>query len=205
MRRPRWSLWEPSARRFVMRRLCIEAGEVEEEKEPQENHPWPNGAPSSDWTTLDLLNWAEYHKVSLHGCFDQESVLERVVAAEMHLKSSSCKSKPNDKRHQSDTDDSDEGSQARERKGVRLASRMKTNGSYTKPPALDRTKKVFGNRVERFRGKERRIVSWLKQYGDRSRLYGVFIDGEYNYSLVWKRQKYWGRPGYSHRRMRTSR
>lgn len=79
---------------------------------------------------------------------------------------------------------------------VQLASRMKTDGSYTRPPVLDRRASLYGNRVERFDGGDTEVLPWLYENGDRSRLYGIFFAGQFGYSLVWKRERYWGRPSY---------
>ena len=57
---------------------------------------------------------------------------------------------------------------------VRLCSRVKTDGSYTRPPTLDRRSSSYGNRVERFEGQEEDVLPWLYSEGDRSRLYGVY-------------------------------
>eukprot|EP00929_Paragymnodinium_shiwhaense_P122282 TRINITY_DN9492_c0_g1_i1.p1 TRINITY_DN9492_c0_g1~~TRINITY_DN9492_c0_g1_i1.p1 ORF type:complete len:642 (+),score=121.45 TRINITY_DN9492_c0_g1_i1:80-2005(+) len=79
---------------------------------------------------------------------------------------------------------------------IQLASRMKTDGSYTKPPVLSRRSTIYGNRVEKFSGGETDVLPWLYESGDRARLYGVYFDGQLGYSLVWKQGKYWGRPTY---------
>eukprot|EP00927_Polykrikos_kofoidii_P078157 TRINITY_DN75013_c0_g1_i1.p1 TRINITY_DN75013_c0_g1~~TRINITY_DN75013_c0_g1_i1.p1 ORF type:complete len:696 (+),score=104.93 TRINITY_DN75013_c0_g1_i1:48-2135(+) len=173
----------------------------------------------SEWTTADLVRWCETRDVDLSGCFDRESVLERVSehAAEKTRSGGDARGgRGRQNRREDDgpkTCSSDgEGRPRRRRRNaesggdtrqgfdglvVRVASRVKTDGSYTKPPSLDRQMSLYGNRREDFVGDETDVLPWLYDSGDKSRLYGVFFDGHFGYSLVWKQRKYWGRPNYS--------
>ncbi|CEL92522.1 unnamed protein product [Vitrella brassicaformis CCMP3155] len=93
------------------------------------------------------------------------------------------------------------------RQGARIftvASRMKTDGSCTSPPRLDPQYQKWGNRVEPvlfFR--EKHIMGWLSMHGEHDRLYGVFRDGRFSYSLVWKKDnRSWDQPMYEIRRQK---
>lgn len=210
----RWRLWDPTTRRFVHRRLTVEPHIAEEEAaDDSDEVPWSR--PSCEtWPTADLLRWCERRGVSTHGCFDRESLVERVT--EFVDTTSSDSGRPgkqgsgkkasvsNDS--DSDSDDWNDdpnpnrgGSRNRRRSAgeagvaVQLASRMKTDGSYTRTPSLDPDVTFFGNRIERFSGEEEDLLPWLNAHGDKSRLYAVYPGGTFRYSLVWKKQKYWGK------------
>lgn len=201
-----WHLWDPGSRRFVSRRLAFESlYEAElnmgDDDEKDDEVPWSR-SPLSLWTTTDLIRWCDRHGVDLRGCFDREELLERVAAVASVHSSGDGASKPS---RGSDTDEAPRRERRQRREGgntpntglaVKLASRMKTDGSYTRRPFLDDRVSVYGNRVERFYGGETEVVPWLYEFGDKSRLYGVFVDGSFGYSLVWKKQKYWGRAEY---------
>mmetsp|Transcript_32636 Transcript_32636/g.76491 ORF Transcript_32636/g.76491 Transcript_32636/m.76491 type:complete len:531 (-) Transcript_32636:88-1680(-) len=183
----RWSVWDPEVRSYSGKKLLFEPSgppdtedysaeaDDQDDDSAKEDSPAWSRAPWEDWTVADLLRWCERHNVEVMGCFDRESLLERmqVAAAEQSTAGSSCDSEAGEK--------------------VQIASRMKTDGSYTRRPTLDRRSSLYGNRVERFSGSEREIMHWLQSRGDKSRLYGIFLDGEYSYSIVWKRNKQWGR------------
>uniref|UniRef100_A0A0G4HVB6 J domain-containing protein n=1 Tax=Chromera velia CCMP2878 TaxID=1169474 RepID=A0A0G4HVB6_9ALVE len=78
-----------------------------------------------------------------------------------------------------------------------LASRLRTNGAYMQPPRLDAKFSAFGNRVESaFFLNERGLFDWLRGNGDKARVYGVYRDGKFRYSLVWKKGKAWDKPFY---------
>jgi len=95
------------------------------------------------------------------------------------------------------TADGGEPRRAKAVTGLRIASRVKTDGSYTRKPSLDKKIKLYGNRVEPFRGDEEEMLHWLQHNGDQSRLYGIFWDGAFCYSLVWKKRlKQWGKAIY---------
>eukprot|EP00928_Gymnodinium_smaydae_P046753 TRINITY_DN31170_c0_g1_i1.p1 TRINITY_DN31170_c0_g1~~TRINITY_DN31170_c0_g1_i1.p1 ORF type:complete len:643 (+),score=137.88 TRINITY_DN31170_c0_g1_i1:227-2155(+) len=212
-----WRLWDPSARRFVARRLRVlasdeeesegEAEEVNAAADDEEEVPW--GRPRwSDWSTPDLLRWCENKGVDISGCYDRESVLEQVLAAAAAAGDEGSNESASSSENRSSRSRRSQQQQRRQRRGdvgggragsqdllVQVASRVKTDGSYTRPPLLDRRSTLYGNKVERFRGELDSLLPWLYEKGDKSRLYGVFLDGEFCYSLVWKKQKYWGRPG----------
>ncbi|CAE7504022.1 MGST3 [Symbiodinium pilosum] len=186
----RWRLWEPTARRYVPKRLTVLDGPDISGKDWKTTHdsqdkddlddevPWSRPH-WSQWSTTDLIRWCERRNIDLSGCFDREAVVERVMALA---------------RQEMARDDDDYERRDRVSQ-VRVASRVKTDGSYTKPPTLDRRNSLYGNRIERFFGPEADVLPWLYSAGDKSRLYGVFFGNEFAYSLVWKRQKFWGRPG----------
>lgn len=180
----RWRLWEPSSRRFVPRRLNIEAssdGPSGGNTNMQDDDEVPWSRPHwSEWSTTDLIRWCERRRIDLSGCFDREAVLDRVIQSA--------------KEDMADAED-DTRREDSQFHVVRIASRVKTDGSYTRPPTLDRRNSLFGNRVERFQGVESDILPWLYRAGDKSRLYGIFFGNEFAYSLVWTRYKFWGRPG----------
>lgn len=182
----RWRLWEPTARRFVPKRLNVVDGpEVagaawQESQEDSDDDEVPWSRPHwSKWSTADLIRWCDRRNIDLSGCFDREAVVERVATV----------AKQDMARDGDDFERTDRVNQ------VRVASRVKTDGSYTKPPTLDRRSSLYGNRIERFVGPEADVLPWLYSSGDKSRLYGVYFGSEFAYSLVWRRQKYWGRPG----------
>jgi len=190
-----WSVWDPEARAYCYKRLRFEpAGPMEssdeqsakahEEGSSEEATPWSR-APWEDWSVQDLLRWCKRHDLDVSGCFDRESVLERVQAAAAQQ---SGTGRSGEAAQQSGTGRSSEAARK-----VQIASRMKTDGSFTRPPLLDPRASIFGNRVETFRGREGQIIDWLKMCGDKSRLYGIYLDGDYSYSIVWKRNKQWGR------------
>lgn len=263
----RWRTWDPSARRFSPSQLRIQDHEevggnngtapesdARDDKDDSEV-PWPR-PPWSRWSTADLIRWSDRHGIDLHGCYDREAVLERVMEAARQACNSDSRSrtlsddeedaqwrrrqrrsensrwghprtaqgrrsKSAESSFDSDCDeessDNDDESWRRRRRdrggrsadsrsghkrggryaaGLRLASRMKTDGSYTKPPSLDRRASIYGNRVEPFSGAETDVLPWLYDHGDPSRLYAIFFEGELGYSLVWKKGKFWGRPMY---------
>eukprot|EP00930_Biecheleria_cincta_P083887 TRINITY_DN73391_c0_g1_i1.p1 TRINITY_DN73391_c0_g1~~TRINITY_DN73391_c0_g1_i1.p1 ORF type:complete len:572 (+),score=83.77 TRINITY_DN73391_c0_g1_i1:65-1780(+) len=216
----RWRLWEPTVRRFVPRRLCIEtqepsnsdeecqgagAGESDNDEIPWSRRRW------SQWSTADLIRWCDRCKIDLSGCFDRDAVLEKVMASAAEA---GARSKQARGRLDEDSDDEHAHFSANEHHNkhsgrerqtsrnsnalglVRIASRVKTDGSYTRPPSLDRRNATYGNRVERFHGDESEVLPWLYEVGDRSRLYSIYFGTDFGYSLVWKKQKYWGRPNY---------
>lgn len=218
---PRWKLWDPTSKRFVLRRLSI-VGCVEDasaagaeaqggEGNDDENIPWAR-PPWSRWSTADLIRWCKRQEIDVQDCFDRESVLERCISAAARATESSGGSRSS--RNGEDSEDSDEeGAHHSARRGrrkgaatggrqqpqagvVRVASRVKTDGSYTRPASLDKRVKLYGNRVERFYGPENDIIPWLYDQGDKSRLYTVFYDAGLGYSLCWKKGKYWGRAAY---------
>jgi len=239
---PRWRLWDPAAKRFVLRRLsvvgCEEAepnnaeegarGKAEQADDDDGEIPWSR-PPWDLWKTADLMKWCERRNIDLGDCFDRESVLEKVISAATQATSETGRRrkgrKPSGEDDASDdsSDDEDRFSQRRGGRGsrrdgggdgggrhskakasdagrgwapVRVASRVKTDGSYTRPPSLDKRVAHYGNRVERFHGEEAAVLPWLYDSGDKSRLYTVYFDGEVGYSLVWKKGKYWGRPSF---------
>lgn len=184
--RLRWRVWEPLQRRFVPRRLqCEELGENSETAGPEESQSSrgpKHRKPIVEWSTQQLLRFCEERSISTEGCFDRDSLLERVLIAFAEEEEASA---------------SENGRQRAGSAGastVRLASRVKTDGSYTRPPSLDRRVSIYGNRVECFRGPDLEVLPWLQEFGDKSRLYGVFSKGAFCYSLVWRtRQRLWGR------------
>jgi len=190
----RWRLWEPSARRFVPRRLNIDSSD----DAPGGNEKWETGEDDevpwsrphwSEWSTTDLIRWCERRRIDLSGCFDREAVLDRVLQTAKEDMAEA---------------DNDNRREDTEFYTVRIASRVKTDGSYTRPPTLDRRSSLYGNRVERFHGVESDILPWLYSAGDKSRLYGIYIGSEFAYSLVWTRHKFWGRPGAKPNRFEES-
>eukprot|EP00931_Biecheleriopsis_adriatica_P010641 TRINITY_DN111709_c0_g1_i1.p1 TRINITY_DN111709_c0_g1~~TRINITY_DN111709_c0_g1_i1.p1 ORF type:complete len:569 (+),score=114.44 TRINITY_DN111709_c0_g1_i1:20-1726(+) len=211
----RWRLWEPITRRFVPRRLCIEASDGttserwgNEEESDGDEVPWSRPH-WSEWSTPDLIRWCDRHNIDLRGCFDREAVLEKVTTAAKQAGARPGQGRRDERRKHAGEGESfeedDKGSQkswgSRTARHdflgqVKVASRVKTDGSYTKPPILDPRSSQYGNRVERFYGEESDVLPWLYDTGDKSRLYGVYFGREYGYSLVWKKQKYWGRPSY---------
>lgn len=150
----RWRLWEPTARRFVPRRLSIDV-QAEEAQEADDEVPWSRPH-WSQWSTSDLIRWCDQRHVDLSGCFDRDAVLDRVLQSVEEA-----------------TDGAGEAGEV-----VRLCSRVKTDGSYTRPPTLDRRSSSYGNRVERFEGLEEDVLPWLYSSGDKSRLYGVYFGKE---------------------------
>ncbi|CAK9061036.1 unnamed protein product [Durusdinium trenchii] len=184
----RWRLWDPTARRFVPRRLNIDAcadeppgSEQTEAEDDDGSVPWSRPH-WSQWSTTDLIRWCDRRRIDLSGCFDREAVLDRVIQI--------AKEEMAEAENESRT-----GASGTFFGTVRVASRVKTDGSYTRPPTLDRRNSTYGNRVERFNGVESDVLPWLYSTGDKSRLYGVYFGNEFAYSLVWTRQKFWGRPG----------
>merc|ERR1712216_153248 len=222
---PWWRIYDPVTRRFIYRRLSVRAckngksGPAREKEEDEQSSddddeevPWGRGQWSS-WTTADLLRWCKRHSIDVRGCFDRESVLECIIAAKQASESAQHRSghpraaSDTDSESEDDSDDSRPRRRGKRGRGkkkqesrldfdVQVASRMKTDGSYTRKPSLDPRVSLYGNRVEHFCGEEDAVVPWLYRFGDKSRLYGVFIDGGFGYSLVWKKQKYWGRVTY---------
>ncbi|KAF4727701.1 PCI domain-containing protein 2, partial [Perkinsus olseni] len=71
---------------------------------------------------------------------------------------------------------------------VKLASRMKSDGKNIKPPRLQTSYHAFGNRVEFAYKSGQPVEEFLMTYGDRGRLYGVFVDGQYKFSVIWDRK-----------------
>lgn len=212
-----WKLWEPKSRRFVSRKLSIEACVEEEQRRKDDSEPgevpWSR-LPWHKWSTADLVQWCGRHHIDISGCFDRESILEQVKMSAAHSFSSRGQRHTDAESSNSDTENEDSHEEAPRRgqrqrqqrgnsahadkdgfEGVVLASRMKTDGSYTRPPSLDPRIYYYGNRVEEFVGEEEEVLPWLHEYGDRSRLYGVYISGSFSYPLVWTKRKTWDRPG----------
>ncbi|CAK9062306.1 unnamed protein product [Durusdinium trenchii] len=231
----RWRLWDPTARRFVPRRLNIDAcadeppgSEQTEAEDDDGSVPWSRPH-WSQWSTTDLIRWCDRRRIDLSGCFDREAVLDRVIqiAKEEMAEAENESRRPLNlclapcfwvslslsllfslflgvclKEEQDGTSHFSPallslttGASGTFFGTVRVASRVKTDGSYTRPPTLDRRNSTYGNRVERFNGVESDVLPWLYSTGDKSRLYGVYFGNEFAYSLVWTRQKFWGRPG----------
>ncbi|KAF4713322.1 PCI domain-containing protein 2 [Perkinsus olseni] len=71
---------------------------------------------------------------------------------------------------------------------VKLASRMKSDGKNIKPPRLQTSYHAFGNRVEFAYKSGQPVEEFLTTHGDRGRLYGVFVDGQYKFSVIWDRK-----------------
>ncbi|PHJ15465.1 hypothetical protein CSUI_010724 [Cystoisospora suis] len=88
-----------------------------------------------------------------------------------------------------------------------LASILRTRGKPVAVPRMTYSAEENDNRVEGVLFlDERPIKNWLKFYGDRGRVYGVYRDGTFLYSLEWKRNKHWGlltRSSYGEQRPRT--
>lgn len=228
---PSWRIFDPKTRRFVFRRLRVQAcehsgggGQADEEQDAksceEDEVPWSRGHWST-WSTTDLLRWCRRQGVDVEGVFDREVLLERVIDAASTASSTCAEGRRG--QHTLDEDDtsssdSDRGSPHRHNgRGrtarrqvnldldVQMASRVKTDGSYTRRPSLDPRSSHYGNRIEQFCGDEDTVLPWLYRFGDKSRLYGIFLDGQFGYSMVWKKQKYWGRAMYkSNRRSRES-
>ncbi|KAF4690344.1 26S protease regulatory subunit 8, variant 2 [Perkinsus olseni] len=72
---------------------------------------------------------------------------------------------------------------------VKLASRMKSDGKNIKPPRLQTSYHAFGNRVEFAYTSGQPVEEFLTTHGDRGRLYGVFVDGQYKFSVIWDRKE----------------
>ncbi|CAE7948434.1 dnajc21 [Symbiodinium sp. KB8] len=131
----RWRLWEPTARRFVPKRLNVVDGpEVagaawQESQEDSDDDEVPWSRPHwSKWSTADLIRWCDRRNIDLSGCFDREAVVDRVATV----------AKQDMARDGDDFERTDRVNQ------VRVASRVKTDGSYTKPPTLDRRSSLYG-------------------------------------------------------------
>eukprot|EP01066_Platyproteum_vivax_P017243 Platyproteum_vivax@DN7326_c0_g1_i2.p1 len=79
-----------------------------------------------------------------------------------------------------------------------LVSRSKTDGSYTLPPRLDPKFTLYGNRIEPALFLSSNVIAkWLTQNADRGRLYGVFRNGKFQYSMVYKHvTQRWGTATY---------
>ncbi|EER17901.1 hypothetical protein Pmar_PMAR027617, partial [Perkinsus marinus ATCC 50983] len=71
---------------------------------------------------------------------------------------------------------------------VKLASRMKSDGKNIKPPRLQTSYHAFGNRVEFAYKSGQPVEEFLATYGDRGRVYGVFVEGQYKFSVIWDRK-----------------
>ncbi|CAE7518649.1 Dnaja3 [Symbiodinium necroappetens] len=132
----RWRLWEPTARRFVPKRLNVVDGpEVagaawQESQEDSDDDEVPWSRPHwSKWSTADLIRWCDRRNIDLSGCFDREAVVDRVATVAK----------------QDMARDGDDFERTTDRVNqVRVASRVKTDGSYTKPPTLDRRSSLYG-------------------------------------------------------------
>ncbi|KEP60351.1 UNVERIFIED_CONTAM: DnaJ domain-containing protein [Hammondia hammondi] len=76
-----------------------------------------------------------------------------------------------------------------------LASTPRKKGKRQVLPRMTYTDRCgHGNRVEGILFlDETPIRDWLKTYGDRGRVYGVYRDGAFLYSLEWKKKKHWGK------------
>nr|PIM01545.1 DnaJ domain-containing protein [Toxoplasma gondii COUG] len=76
-----------------------------------------------------------------------------------------------------------------------LASTLRKKGKHQVLPRLTYTDRSGnGNRVEGILFlDETPIRDWLKTYGDRGRVYGIYRDGAFLYSLEWKKKKHWGK------------
>lgn len=167
------------------------------------------------WSTADLTKWCKRRNIEVNDCFDRESLLERVVQSALHA-TEGRQGRPGSHRFRpgasDDSDDDTSGDEPyhRRRRGrrrhddafhesgrlgkVRIVSRMKTDGTYTRPPLLDKRATLYGNRVENYRGSEEGVLDWLYAHGDHARLYSVYFARDMGYSLVWKKGKFWGKP-----------
>lgn len=196
-RSPKWRIWHPAKRSFVQRKLRVEICVAESEDDEDESVPWSR-PPWEQWSTGDLTRWCERLGIDLHGCFDRESVLE--VVREFSKMSKDDQEGAGSQEHRAaHSDGGPDSTGGRHKNGseeVQLASRVKTDGSYTRRPSLDPTVTHFGNRVEPFLGEETELLPWMQARGDKSRIYGVYVEASFRYCLVWKKRKYWGRANY---------
>ncbi|PFH32022.1 DnaJ domain-containing protein [Besnoitia besnoiti] len=78
-----------------------------------------------------------------------------------------------------------------------LASALRKKGQHQALPRMTYSNKEgHDNRIEGVLFlNEAPIRDWLKTYGDRGRVYGVYRDGAFLYSLEWKKKKHWGKVG----------
>ncbi len=74
---------------------------------------------------------------------------------------------------------------------VMIASQTRCDVVNMPPPSLSPTCTIFGNKIEDYSGKFDEVSDWVLSNGDRLKVYGVYVDGNFKYSLSWTKDKSW--------------
>eukprot|EP00397_Hematodinium_sp_SG-2012_P031903 GEMP01033917.1.p1 GENE.GEMP01033917.1~~GEMP01033917.1.p1 ORF type:complete len:478 (+),score=128.62 GEMP01033917.1:117-1550(+) len=140
-----------------------------------------------DWSTECLLHWCKARDI----CTDDKFCKEDLVALVKEIGPTDESMTDSD----SSDDEYDEGPREWRDRGqhrwkFQIASRMKTDGSFRKPATMNPKNTLFGNRIEHTSISDNSMWRWLREEGDRSRVYAVWYNREYCYSIIWKNKKW---------------
>ena len=123
------------------------------------------------WSVGKLLQYIEKKKIPCVGCVEKRDLIEAIIQFEGWSGEQSS------------------GASTEPKNSVQIASRARVDSVHMPPPSIRPDTKIHSNKVEQYDAEEENVPEWIVKNGDRKRYYGVFVNGEFHYGLIWDHEE----------------